>query len=95
MQLVLPLWDNMFNLVSPELNGMTTCDECGDIIPLTNEASERVGEPPALVTPKQFGHEVHIFHFCHEDKRRKDGTLKNCACEFYLERLRRVEGQYE
>ena len=61
------------------LKGRTTCDECGAIRPLTDEASLEMGMPPALVTAKHTSEGEMVWHFCGE----------TCANNFYLERLRK------
>ena len=77
MQLRFPSWAHI--APDPDLKGCTSCDECGSIIPLTDEASVRMNQPPALVTVKHTSEGELVWHFCTE----------TCANEFYLERLRR------
>ena len=78
MQLRFPSWCHIAPEPNP-LRGRTTCDECGAIIPLTDEASVEMNRPSALVTVKHTGEGEIVFHFCDE----------TCGNEFYLERLRR------
>tara|TARA_R100001086_G_C11848217_1_gene261060 strand:+ start:45948 stop:46184 length:237 start_codon:yes stop_codon:yes gene_type:complete len=61
------------------LEGRTTCDECGKVIPLTNGASEDMGLQPALVIPKETGKGEQLFHFCDEV----------CHEKYYVGRMRK------
>lgn len=80
MQLRFPSWP----LIAPAPTdpvlrpGQTTCDDCGELIPLTNAMADEMGQPAALVTVKHTDGDDIVFHFCDE----------TCANNHYLERLR-------